>query len=203
MKRNIIYCEQGTPEWDAVRVGRVTASHFHEVLSGKGSSGWKTYMKNLVGERMTNQPAKTYSNKAMEDGLECEPRARDYYAGAKGVLVQQVGFVQLGDDIGCSPDGLVDDDGLVQIKCPYASTHCDYILKNVFPSQYKAQVQGELWVTQRQWSDFVSYHEAVKNRPLWSVRVERNEQYIQELAKAVQVFVEELKAIEAKLIMPF
>lgn len=203
MTPTIVYCEQGTPEWYAVRLGRVTASHFHEVLSGRSSSGYKTYMMKLLAERMTGQPLETFSAKWMEDALETEPQARDYYAELNGVSVEQVGFVQLGDDIGCSPDGLIGDDGQIEIKCPFPQTHLGYILKRSLPSAYKAQVQGGLWVTERQWSDFVSFHAEVKNRPFWSIRVERDEQYIRDLAKAIEVFVDELHTLEAKLQIPF
>jgi len=201
MKRNIIYCEQGTPEWFTFRLGRVTASHFSDVLS-TGSTR-KTYLMKLLAERMTGEPLETFSAKWMEEASETEPQARDYYAELNGVGVEQVGFIELGDDIGCSPDGLVGDDGMVQIKCPFPSTHLGYILKGTLPSQYKAQVQGELWVADRQWSDFISFDARVKSRPYWSVRVLRDETYIKELEAAVTKFADELNTLTAKVSIPF
>jgi len=201
MKRNIIYCEQGTPEWFTFRLGRVTASHFSDVLS-TGSTR-KTYMMKLLAERMTGEPLETFSAKWMEEGNETEPQARDYYAELNGVGVEQVGFIELGDDIGCSPDGLVGDDGMVQIKCPFPSAHLGYILKGTLPSQYKAQVQGELWVAERQWSDFISFDARVKSRPYWSIRVQRDEQYIKELEAAVLKFADDLNTLTAKVSIPF
>ncbi|MFH1302646.1 MAG: lambda exonuclease family protein [Planctomycetota bacterium] len=201
MKRNIVYCEQGTPEWCTFRLGRVTASHFSDVLS-TGSTR-KTYMMKLLAERMTGEPLETFSTKWMEEGNETEPQARDYYAELNGVGVEQVGFIELGDDIGCSPDGLVGDDGMVQIKCPFPSTHLGYILKGTLPSQYKAQVQGELWVADRQWSDFISFDARVKSRPYWSVRVLRDETYIKELEAAVTKFADELNTLTEKVQIPF
>jgi hypothetical protein len=139
----------------------------------------------------------------MEEGTETEPQAREYYAGLNGVTVEQIGFIQLGDDIGSSPDGLVGDDGMIEIKCPFPSTHLGYILKGSLPSEYKAQVQGGLWVSGRKWTDFISFDPRVKSRPFWSIRVERDEKYIGELARAVQVFVEELQTLTEKVSTPF
>jgi len=203
MKRNVIYCEQGTPEWFTFRLGRVTASNFAKVLSGRSRSGYKTYLRDLVAEYVTQKPMKGYKSKAMEEGLATEPQARDYYAELNNVSVEQVGFIELGDNIGCSPDGLVGTDGMIQIKCPEAPHHIDYYTTNVFPSEHKAQVQGELWVAERQWSDFISHNVDVKHRPHWSIRVQRDEPYIKDLAKAVENFAEELRTRIAKALIPF
>lgn len=207
-KLTIIDCEQQSDEWFAARLGRVTASRFSDVLMGPGKSGYKTYMMKLLAERMTGMPQETYSNKAMENGIETEPQARDYYVGlqAAGQIVKQIGFIQLGEDVGASPDGLVGSDGLIEIKCPFPSTHLIYILKNKFPPQYKAQVQGQLWVTDRKWCDFISFNPEVANRggrPYWSIRVEHDEAYIENLKKAIEQFVYELKTLEEKVKSPF
>jgi putative phage-type endonuclease len=197
----IIDCEQQTDEWFTARLGRVTASHFSDVLN-KGS-GRKTYMMKLLAERMTGEPQETFSNSAMEWGVETEPQAREYYIGLNKVIVDQVGFIQLGNDVGCSPDGLVDDDGMIEIKCPFPSTHLGYILKGTLPSIYKPQVQGQLWITGRKWVDFISFDPRVTLRPFWSIRVQREEAYINDLEKAVRKFVKELKELGDKVKTPF
>ena len=202
MAPNIIYCEQQSPEWFAARLGKVTASHFAQAMMAKSASGRKTYMMKLVAERMTGQPLESYSAKWMEEGCEKEPEARIYYEGVKGVAVEQVGFVDAGD-IGASPDGLIGDDGLLEIKCPFPNTHLEYILAKKLPSVYKAQVHGQLWVTERQWTDFVSYDPRVISRPFWCVRVERDEKYIKEIKTAVEQFVEELLTLVAEVSIPF
>lgn len=201
MTPNIIYCEQGTPEWFAARLGRVTSSHFSDVLC-KGS-GRKTYMMKVLAERMTGERMENFSAKWMEEGSEVEPQARGYYAELNHVPVEQVGFIQLGDDIGSSPDGLVGLDGMIEIKCPFPSTHLGWILKGTLPSEHRCQVQGELWVSGRQWNDFISFDPRVRSRPYWSIRIERDEKYIKELAKEVNQFIEELHILADKISCPF
>ena len=163
-------CQQGSPEWDKVRLGLVTASHFSDVLNKKTSR--RTYMYRLLGERLSGVPYEAYSNKVMERGIEVEAEARTYYEALYGP-VEQVGFVQRNEDVGCSPDGLIGNDGGLEIKCPFPATHARYIIENQLPSNYKPQVQGSMWVTGRQWWDFVSFDPRVKSRPLWKIRVYR------------------------------
>lgn len=195
----IIYDDiiQGSPEWYAVRLGRVTASNFATATSkGKGSSPSKTrkdYMIRLVAERMTGLPSESYSNKAMEWGTETEQAAREYYKALNGVSVRQVGFIARDEDVGCSPDGLVGDDGMTQFKCPYPTTHLKYILAGKMPTDYFKQVQGELWVAEREWSDFVSFDPRVSQRPYFCVRIYRDDDYIKELHTKIIMFVDEMK----------
>lgn len=200
MKRTFSQCEQRSDEWFQLRLGKVTASHFSTAISN--GSGRKTYMMKLLAERMTGIPHENYSAKWMDEGSELEPEAREYYKKVKGVEVEQIGFVDIGD-VGSSPDGFVGDEGMIEIKCPFPSTHLGYILKDTFPSEHKAQVQGQLWVCNRKWADFVSYDPRVSNRPMFVIRVKRDEKYINELNAKVSVFVEELKALEVKANIPF
>ncbi len=187
---------QGSPEWFEVKLGKVSASHFKDVLNKKTGQG--TYMYQLLGERLSGVPSESYSNKAIVAGIETEPQARAYYEALYGE-VQQVGFVEVSDYLGCSPDGLIGIDGLVEVKCPFPSTHVRYILENKLPATYKAQVQGQLIVTERKWCDFVSFDPRVKDRPLWKIRVYRDEEYINMLASAIDDFVAELKELESRL----
>lgn len=192
----IFTCEQQSEEWFAIKLGKVSASHFSEVLSKK--SGRRTYLFRLLGERLSGESYEGYSNKAMENGIETEPEARAYYEALYGV-VEQVGFVQMNDDVGCSPDGLVSEDGQIEIKCPFPSTHVRYILENKLPAVYVPQIQGQLWVTGRKWCDFISFDPRVEVRRFWMKRVYRDEEYIKMLAEAVNAFVAEMKELEAKI----
>lgn len=193
----IIDCEQGSDEWFAARLGKVTASCFSDVLNKKTGRG--TYMIKLAAERLTGLSQDGYSNAVMERGKEIEPEAREYYAETRGQIISQIGFAELSEDVGASPDGLVGDDGQVEIKCPNSTTHISYILKNKMPTKYIPQVQGQLWVTGRQWCDFISYDPRLDKRPFWLIRVKRDEDYIKTLEAATNVFIEELKELIAKV----
>lgn len=192
----VFNCEQQSEEWFAIKLGKVSASRFSEVLNKK--TGRRTYMLKLLAERLSGETAPSYSNKAMDFGAEYEPRARAYYEALYG-KIEQVGFVELNEDVGCSPDGLVGENGLIEIKCPYPSTHLSYIDKNVLPAVYKPQVQGQLWVTGRKWCDFVSYNPKIKARPFWKIRIFRDEDYIKELKICTTMFVIEMKEMIEKL----
>jgi len=198
----IIQCVQGSEEWFAARLNKVTASHFADVMAkGRGGASSKTreqYMMKLLAERVSGRREESYQNKWMEEGAEKEPDARDWYEWLYNE-VEQVGFVEMTDDVGCSPDGLVGDDGMLEIKCPKLTTHLDYILKGVLPSTYKPQVQGQLWVCERQWCDFASYHPDYDEHPLFVVRVERDDTYISLLSAAVATFLTDLTELEKRL----
>ena len=190
-------CEQLSDEWFAVKLGKVSASHFSDVLNK--STGRKTYMYRLLAEKLSGEPQETYSNKAMETGTETEPEARTYYEALHG-QIEQVGFVELNDNVGCSPDGLVGLDGLAEIKCPFPSTHIKYIDRGKLPAEYVSQVQGQLWVTGRKWCDFISFVPQIKSKPFWMIRVQRDEKYINVLSLAVETFIGEMKKLEEKVI---
>ena len=204
----IIYDDiiQGSEAWDAIRLGRVTASNFPDVLAlGKGqkkgttsastSKGRRDYMIKLVAERLTGLPSESYSNKAMERGSETEQEAREYYEALNGVTVRQVGFIARDDDVGGSPDGLVGNNGMIEIKCPFPTTHLRYILAGKEPTDYAKQDQGNLWVAEREWIDFISYDPRVRQRPFFCKRVYRNEPAIKELHIKIIMFVDEMKAM--------
>ncbi len=193
MKYPIIHTmEQGSEEWFAVRLGKVTASNFSVAIGKPGVTRTK-YMYKLMAEIGTKERESSYSNAAMEWGTETEPFARDYYEQINDCEVDQVGFVEYSEGIGVSPDGLVGNDGTLEIKCPYSSTHIGYVIKDKLPATYKAQVQGQLWATGRKWCDFVSYDPRYKPRPYWSIRVERDEEYIDMLNVKINLFIKEMK----------
>ena len=190
--------EQGTPEWFAVRAGIPTASMYATVMaSGKGGAASKTrrtYMLKLAGERLTGEPMDNYSNHHMERGHEHEPLARDAYALLMDVEPEQVGFIRTGDT-GASPDSLVGDNGLVEIKSKLAHLHLDVLDRDEVPCEHTVQVQGQIWVAEREWCDFVSYCPRLE---LFVKRVYRDEEKIQEIATAVDKFNYELNEFVAR-----
>ena len=192
----ILRFEQGTEEWMQAKLGVVSTSNFDKILN-KGA-GRGLYMRKLAAERLTGEPQASYNNKNIENGIEFELFAREYYEKVYSCTVEQVGFVKRDDWVGSSPDGLVGE-GTIEIKCPIPSTHIENIIKDKMPTCYIPQVQGQLWVTERKWCDWISYCPAVKGRPFFSKRIPRDEKYIKELAISVIVFVNELKEMIEKL----
>ena len=186
--------EQGSPEWFEARRGVVTASRFSDVLSkGQGITRRK-YLLTLAGEAITGEVAESYSNAHMERGHVMEGDARDLYAFAKDVEPMLVGFMRRGR-AGASPDSLVGDNGMLEIKSKLPHLQIDMLEKNKLPSEHVAQVQGQLLVSGREYCDFVSYWPKL---PLFCIRVERDEKYIAALEQAIADFVGELDGYIAK-----
>lgn len=183
---------QGSEEWFAARRGIVTASEFSTVMAqGRGGGDSKTrrtYMLKLMGERLTGDPMYHYVNDHMERGHDQEPDARNMYAFQADVEPEPVGFIKNGV-VGCSPDSLIAKDGMLEIKTKLAHLHLDVLLGDCVPSEHLAQIQGQLWVAEREWCDFVSY---CPKLPLFVKRVHRDEAYIERIRKAVDVFEREL-----------
>ena len=187
--------EQNTPEWHAVRAGVITASEFSTVMaSGKGGGDSKvrrTYMLKLAGEILTGAPAESYSNQHMERGHEHEAQARLDYEFLQDVQVQQVGFIK-NFGVGYSPDGLVGTDGLVEFKSQVPHLLIDRLLRDTFPPEHKAQCQGGLWVSEREWIDInVSW----PGLPKFTKRAYRDEAYIIDIIAAVKRFRDELDEV--------
>ncbi|KAB0668967.1 YqaJ viral recombinase family protein [Oryzomonas sagensis] len=187
--------QQGTPEWFQMRLGKVTASKVADVMSkGRGSAesaGVRNYRAQLVCERLTGAMEETYTNAAMQRGTELEPFARECYEFLKGVTVEQVAFIDHPTIpmAGASPDGLVGDDGLVEIKCPNTATHIDYLLGGEPPAQYIPQMTWQLACTGRKWVDFVSYDPRLpEEMQLFVVRFRRDDGEIQKMEAAVVAF---------------
>ena len=197
--------EQGTPEWFAQRLGKVTASRVADVIAktktGYGASR-ADLMADLICERLTGQPASTFSNAAMEWGTEQEPHARAAYSARTGELVEEVGFIDHPRiaNSGASPDGLVGDDGLVEFKCPATATHLDTLLVQAVPTKYIAQIQFQMACTGRKWCDFCSYDPRLpEHLRMFVKRVERDDDYIKMLEGEVTVFLAELEEKLSKL----
>ena len=139
----------------------------------------------------------------MQWGIDHEDEARNAYMARTGFLVDLSGFMYRNFlRVGCSPDGLIDQDGMLEIKCPTSTTHVEYLEAKNLPSKYRAQVQGQLWVSGRQWCDFVSFDPRMPgNLQLLIVRVQRDEDYIKTLKTEVTKFMEEVETMEARLRM--
>jgi len=191
--------EQGSEAWLQVRLGKVTASNFATAIAKPGSSTRDTYMRKLMAERLTGLPQATYSNANMDRGTELEPDAREHYSLITDTIVGQVGFVELNENTGVSPDGLIGEDGGIEIKCPLASTHIQYILNDKLPSTYQWQVHGVMWACDLKWIDFVSYCPEMTSRPIWIHRVERDEEKIAVLQVKIGSFIKEMNTKLTKI----
>ncbi len=189
---------QGSDEWKQLRLGKVTASRVADVVArtktGYGASR-ANYMAQLIAERLTDTPAESYTNAAMQHGVDTEPEARAAYEFYQGVTVQQVAFVphpQI-DQAGASPDGLVGEDGLVEIKCPNTATHLETLLGQAVPAKYETQMQFQMACTGRQWCDFVSYDPRMpENMRLFIKRLPRDDKRIAELESEIAAFLLEM-----------
>jgi putative phage-type endonuclease len=189
--------KQGTPEWKAARLGKVTGSRFADVMiqgRGGGLSGTaESYLMELLGETLTGKPADDIKAKQIEWGNKHEPEARSWYVWTTECVLEEVGFMDHPEfpGIGVSPDALVGADGLLEIKCPFTTrTHINTLLSQEVPKQYEAQVFGGLWVTGRKWCDFVSYDPRMIDERLRKVciRVWRDEDYISHIEDVVTSF---------------
>ena len=195
----IIDCIQGTEEWHQARLGIPTASNFDKIVTSKGdpSKQAQKYLYRLAGESITGCPEETYQNATMLRGIEMESEARSLYEVVTDETVSEVGFC-LSDDgkHGASPDGLVGDNGTIEIKCPNLATHVEYLLDGGLPKTYFQQVQGQLFVAEREWADFVSYYPAMN--PL-IVRVERDDKFLKALENELNEFCEKLAEVIKKI----
>lgn len=190
--------EQGSEEWKRARAGSLGASQIHEALA-RTKTGWGASRANrlatLVTERLTGQPQDTYQNAAMLHGIETEPEARVAYEFWQDVTVVQVGMARHPTIAGthASPDGLVGDDGLVEIKCPQAAQHLATLLGEPIADKYIMQMLWQMRCCEREWSDYVSYNPAFPERMRMVVkRVQRDDKRIAEMERDVTAFLNEV-----------
>lgn len=195
----IHYMEQRSPEWYAIKCGKISASSMSAVLAKGQGKARKAYMLKLLAERLSGIPQNTYCNSSMEWGIEIEPQARQAYEEATLTVTETVGFVEANEFLGCSPDSLINSNGGLEIKCPDSSTHIQYILANKAVTEYNCQVQSNLWITEREWWDFVSFDPRIISRPFWKIRVYRDEQYINTIKEEVKVFIDEMLKLESQI----
>lgn len=196
-------CEQGSHEWNMLRCGRPTASVFDKIVTpakAELSKSSRELRCKLAAERILGYPIEGITTAAMEAGREGEPKAAAWYEFDRGIQTQVVGICFTDDGrIGASPDRLVGDEGLLEIKCPTAPVHVSYLLDpgTGVAKDYKPQIQGQLWITGRAWLDSLSFCPPFPS-VIW--RVERDEEYIERLATAVTQFADELDATVARLV---
>lgn len=190
--------EQRTEEWFAARMGKVTASRVADVIA-KTKTGYSTsrenYLAQLVCEVLTGKPAESYTNAAMQWGVDQEPLARAAYESHQNVLVDEVGFLVHPTiwESGASPDGLVGELGMVEIKCPNTATHIDTLLTQTVPGKYNTQMQWQMACAGRHWCDFVSFDPRMPtDLQLFVKRVEYDSPYVAMLEKEVMSFLNDL-----------
>ncbi len=191
----ILTVEQGSREWLEARMGMPTASQFSTVMA-KGRGGGESkirakYLRQLAGEIITGEPMENYSNSHMERGKTMEAEARSAYEFITGNEAVEVGFIREGR-AGASPDSLIGDDGLLEIKTKLPHLMIECYERGAIPAEHVAQVQGQIWVSGREWCDFVAYWPGM---PLFTVRVERDPEYIGKIAAGVAAFNRELDEI--------
>jgi putative phage-type endonuclease len=187
--------DQQTDEWINARLGSATASRMNDALAGSETAARRGYLIQLVTERLTGQQQESYNSAAMQRGTELEPVARMAYEATNG-FVDKAGFYKHPsiEWFGASPDGLVGDDGLVEIKCPNSTTHVDYILENKVPTKYKRQMLAQLACTNRKWCDFVSFDDRLpEHLQLFVVRFEPKQEEIDKLQEGVIKFLNDVQ----------
>lgn len=191
---------QGSPEWRAARLGKLTASRLDDALA-KTAKGWGAgrfnLMASLIAERLTGEVSVTFTNGAMQWGHDNEPFAADAYAFRTDADVQEVGFVDHPTIAmsGASPDRLVGADGLLEVKCPNTATHLDTLLAGDVPAKHRTQIGWQLACTSRAWCDFVSFDPRLPEHVrLFVKRVRRDDTFIAELEREARVFLAELDA---------
>ena len=196
---------QGTPEWHALRLGRVTASRIADVTAKikTGVAASRTnYMAELVAERLTGKPTEGFTSGPMEWGTNQQDDARLAYAFRVGAEVAQIAFVPHPriPMSGASPDGLVGPDGLVEFKCPNTATHIDTLLSGTVPGKYEKQMLWQLACTGRDWCDFVSYDPRLPHSmQMFVKRYDRDGFRIAELEREIVEFLGEVDATVAAL----
>jgi putative phage-type endonuclease len=187
--------------WVAARLGKVTASRVADVMAmtKKGPSERRShYLAELIAERLTGLPKDQPLTGAMLWGLETEPHARNAYEAATETAVAETGFVRHPEIFmaGCSPDGLVGLDGLIEIKCPQSLTHVETLIAGAVPERHRAQIQWQLACTGRQWCDFVSFDPRMSGKPrLFIDRVPRDDAAIAAMEEQVSLFLAELEML--------
>lgn len=197
--------EQGTPEWHAQRLGKVTASRMADVTA-RTKTGWgagrTNYMAELLVERLTGNPTEGFTNAAMQWGKDQEPAARETYEFINACPVEPAPFVEHPTIAmsGASPDGFIGADGLIEIKCPNSATHSETLLGGSVPGKYLAQMQWQMACTGRQWCDWVSFDPRFPaSMRLFVERVRRSDEMIADMEKHVQEFLSELADKESSL----
>ncbi|MGY8788894.1 MAG: lambda exonuclease family protein [Pseudomonadales bacterium] len=199
--------EQGSEEWFAARLGKITSSRVKDVMakgrSGAVSATRKNYMTELLCQRLTGEREESYTSGAMQRGTDMEPLARAAYEVMGGVMVVEAEFILHPEHpfTGSSPDGYVGDDGLVEIKCPNTATHIACIQSGKHDSKYEWQMQHQMFCADRQWCDFASFDDRLPEPlQLFISRVHRDNIKIMDMIEAIQIFEDELHALHVEML---
>jgi len=192
----IFDCVQGSEEWLMARLGIPTASMFKDMMAKGQGKTRRTYMLKIAGERITGELPPGYSNAHMERGNELEPEARRLYELESGNCVTECGFILADYNAGYSPDGLVGEDGAIEIKTRLPHLMLDTLLTQKVPAEHAKQVQGGLLISERGWCDFIAYWPGL---PLFVKRVNRDEPMIKEIREAITIFNDETNEIIEKI----
>lgn len=187
--------DQGEEEWFRARMGIPTASKFATVMAKGEGKTRSEYMRKLAGEILTGEPQEAFSNGHTDRGNAMEDEARQHYAFVEVAEIHRVGFIRNGNK-GASPDSLVGDNGGLEIKTALPHIQIDRLERDRLPPEHKAQVQGNLWLSEREWWDFVSYWPKL---PILTVRVYRDEEYIKTMADEIDRFNDELAALVERI----
>lgn len=198
----IIDVEQGSPEWFEVKLGIPSASRFADIMAAGEGKMRTRYLRELAGEIITGRPAETFKSVAMARGNEMEAEARDHYARTKFADLRRVGFVKNAGlmkyaMVGASPDALIGDDGGLEIKTMIPALMIELLDKGAtMPMEHRAQVHGNIWVCERSWWDLKIYYPRM---PDFTVRVHRDDAYIEQIKNAVEIFSYDLKMLVERL----
>jgi putative phage-type endonuclease len=202
----IIDVEQNTPEWLQARCGRITASRVRDVLnwlkSGKESEKRASYRVEILSERLTGRMESKNVNAEMQWGIDNEAAARFAYEQFIRAEVKRIGFVihPSMDFFGASPDGLVGEDGGIEIKCPKTSTHLEWMFDGIIPDEHRYQMVAGICCTERKWWDFVSYDPRLpRHLRLFIVRMQRDESEVAKVEQEVLRFNEEVESMMKSL----
>lgn len=189
MKHHLI--DQNSEEWDTLRLGKFTASSFKDVFAAPSTSTYQNLIKRIAYEKLTGEHPEFFVSEYMDRGHTIEPEAREKYETMTFSTIKDGGFFELNEWIGASPDGIIDGvNAGIEIKSPAYSTMMDYLKYRKLPSVYKWQVYGQMWVCGFDFVDFIAYHPKL---PFFSIRIDRDEEIIGQLAKQVDVAVREAK----------
>ena len=188
--------EQRTPEWLILKLGKFSGSTASDLLMKDSTKGYQNLIKKLAYERITGQIIETYKSDAMIRGNELEPEAREIYEFETRNRVKLIGFIEYNDFVCCSPDGLIGDEGIIEIKCPLWSTQMDYLLDQSVPNNYFSQIQFNLLVSEREWCDFYSYHPKLDSV---LIRVQRDKEKIEEIKNKLEIAKQDILNLMEKL----
>ena len=196
--------EQGSGEWLKLKLGKISASRAKDVMSnGRGDAVSKTaesYMFELMAERLTGESKPFFESDAMRWGTETEDQARAMFELREGFDVEQVAFIEQSEWLGVSPDGLINDEGLLEIKCPNTTTQLKRALSDDYSADYKAQIQMQLWVSGRQYCYFLSFDPRLDCEAGYLLqRVGRDEEYINEMKVKVTRLIERMNDLLEQL----